>query len=87
MKDRQILTFPRIFRKEADGHVFYTDNSSCLLSYEGDGGEVTVPEGVKSIGAGPCLSVCPKMCALRKTLLRIGGMKPGRMPAENGRSV
>ncbi len=87
MKDRQILTFPRIFRKEADGHVFYTDNSSCLLSYEGDGREVTVPEGVKSIGAEACLSVCPKMCALRKTLLRIRGMKPGRMPAENGRSV
>ena len=51
MKDRQIRTFPRIFRKEIGGHVFQTDNRDCLLSYEGDGGEVTVPEGVKSIGA------------------------------------
>ena len=36
------------------GHIFYTrlwsDSGRILLSYEGPGGEVKVPEGVVSIG-------------------------------------
>ena len=34
----------------ADGHVFHIDGKGSLLSYEGPGGEVKVPEGVLSIG-------------------------------------
>jgi hypothetical protein len=36
-------------RKAEGRHVFHTDRFGGLLSYEGDGGEVTVPEGVKCI--------------------------------------
>ena len=33
-----------------DGHVFHTDGKGNLISYEGPGGDVKVPEGVRSIG-------------------------------------
>ncbi|MCR4751436.1 MAG: leucine-rich repeat domain-containing protein [Eubacterium sp.] len=34
----------------AEGHVFHADGKGVLLSYEGPGGEVKVPEGIRSIG-------------------------------------
>ena len=37
-------------QQEEDRHIFHTDRYGCLLSYEGDGKEVTVPADVKSIG-------------------------------------
>ena len=33
-----------------DGHVFHTDGKGYLISYEGPGGDVKVPEGLTSIG-------------------------------------
>ncbi len=51
MKINHIINFPGSSRKDEGRHVFHTDNRGCLLSYEGDDGEVTVPEGVKYIGA------------------------------------
>ena len=34
----------------AEGHVFHADGKGVLLSYEGPGGEVKVPEGIRGIG-------------------------------------
>ena len=36
--------------KEDSRHVFHTDRYGCLFSYEGEGGEIKIPEDVKSIG-------------------------------------
>ena len=32
------------------GHVFHADEWGTLLSYEGPGGEISVPDGIRDIG-------------------------------------
>ncbi len=36
--------------RSGEGHVFHTDGRGVLLSYEGPGGDVKVPEGIRGIG-------------------------------------
>ena len=46
----EFYTLQRQGGLSGEGHVFHADGKGILLSYEGPGGEVKVPEGIRSIG-------------------------------------